>query len=59
MADLKWEMPALDEIELDGEALAALDRGIDDVENGRYVSLEVARRRIPVWIATFASPRPR
>ena len=55
MADLKWEMPAVEEIEVDNDSLAGIDRGIEDVENARYVSLEEARRRIPVWISRFAS----
>jgi predicted transcriptional regulator len=59
MADLKWDAPAIEEVELDADALAGIDRGIEDVESGRYVSLEEARRRIPVWISKFASQRPR
>ena len=59
MADLKWDVPSVEEIELDREALAGIGRGIEDVESRRYVSLEEARRQIPNWISKFASPRPR
>jgi predicted transcriptional regulator len=47
MADLRFDLPATDEIELDEETLAAIDRGIEDCENGRWVSLEDARKLLP------------
>jgi predicted transcriptional regulator len=59
MADLKWDVPAMEEVELDSGDLEGIDRGIQDVENGRYVSLEEARRQVSIWISKFASPRPR
>jgi len=59
MADLRFDIPATDEIELDEESLAGIDRGIEDCENGRWVSLEEARSLLPQWISRYASQRPR
>jgi predicted transcriptional regulator len=59
MADLKWDVPATEEVQLDSDELAGIERGIQDVENGRYVSLEAARRQVSIWISKVASPRPR
>ena len=59
MADLKWDVPAAEEITLDDETLTGIDRGIEDVENGRHVSVEEARKLIPKWLSKFASPKPR
>jgi predicted transcriptional regulator len=59
MADSKWDVPAMQEVELDSESLAGIEHGIADAENGRYVSIEEARRQIPIWISRFASQRPR
>jgi predicted transcriptional regulator len=59
MGDLKLEVPATDEVEVDSEVLAAIDRGIDDAEAGRTVSIEEARRLIPKWISEFESRKRR
>jgi predicted transcriptional regulator len=59
MADLRFDEPATDEIELDDDTLAAIDRGIEDCENGRWVSLEDARKLLPQWISKYGSQRPR
>jgi predicted transcriptional regulator len=55
MADLRFDEPATDEIELDDDTLAAIDRGIEDCENGRWVSLEDARKLLPQWISKYGS----
>jgi predicted transcriptional regulator len=44
---------------VDAEALAAIDRGIKDADEGRTVSLEEVRKLIPQWIAKFDSQNPR
>jgi predicted transcriptional regulator len=44
MADFDRDDCNSDEIVLDDETLAAIDRGIEDCENGRWVSLEDARK---------------
>jgi predicted transcriptional regulator len=44
---------------VDAETLAAIDRGIEDADAGRTVSLEEARQMIPEWISKFESRKPR
>jgi predicted transcriptional regulator len=41
--------------EEDEETLAAIDRGINDADEGRTVSLDEARKMIPKWISKFES----
>jgi predicted transcriptional regulator len=41
----------------DEETLAAIDRGIQDADQGRTVSLDEARELIPKWISKSASPK--
>ena len=57
--DLRFEVPVTDEVAVDAETLAAIDRGIDDAIEGRVVSLEDARKLIPEWISKFESQKPR
>jgi len=59
MADLKLQIPVTDKIEVDAETLAAIDRGIKDADEGRTVSIEEVRQRIPQWISKFESHKPR
>ena len=59
MADLKLEVPVIEEVEVDAKTLAAIDRGIADADAGRSVPLEEARKLVPKWISKFASPKPR
>jgi predicted transcriptional regulator len=58
MVDLKLQVPVTDEVAVDAETLAAIDRGIEDADAGRTVSLEEARRMIPGWISKFESHKP-
>jgi len=51
--DLKLEKPVTEEVEVDAETLAAIDKGIADADAGRTVSLEEARKLIPEWISSF------
>jgi predicted transcriptional regulator len=40
MADLRFEIPVTEHVQVDAETLAAIDRGIKDADEGRTVSLE-------------------
>jgi predicted transcriptional regulator len=44
-----------EEVTLDAETLAAIDRGIKDADAGRTVSLDEVRKLIPQWISKFQS----
>ena len=55
MQDLKLQVPVTEEVEVDAETLAAIDRGIKAADDGRTVSLEEARKMIPKWISEFES----
>jgi predicted transcriptional regulator len=59
MVDLKLQVPATDEVEVDAETLAAIDRGIKDADEGRTISLDEARNMIPKWISKFELQKPR
>lgn len=59
MVNLKFEEPATEEVEVDDETLAAIDRGLEDVEAGRTISLEDVRKRLPQWISKSDSPNRR
>ena len=59
MVDLKLQVPATDKVEVDAETLAAIDRGIQDADQGRTVPIDEVRKMIPKWISKFASQKPR
>ena len=59
MVDLKLDVPVTEEIAVDAETLAAIDRGINDAGEGRTVSLDELRKLIPQWISKFESQQPR
>ena len=59
MADLKLEVPVIEEVAVDAKTLAAIDRGIADADAGRVVPLEEVRKLVPQWISKFESPKPR
>jgi len=59
MVDLKLQVPATDKIDVDAETMAAIDRGIQDADQGRTVSIEEVRQTIPQWISKFESRKPR
>ena len=44
MVDLKLQIPVTDEVEVDKETLAAIDRGIQAADEGRTVPVEDARK---------------
>ena len=63
---LRWEHGRLkvgysrdQQVAVDVETLAAIDRGIKDADEGRTVSLEEVFKMIPQWISKFESQRPR
>ena len=55
MVDLKLQVPVAQEVEVDGETLAAVDRGIQAADAGDSVPLEEVRKMIPKWISKFES----
>ena len=59
MDDLDGHIPATEEVTVDAETLAAIDRGIKDADEGRIVSLDEVRKMIPQWISKFESQKPR
>jgi predicted transcriptional regulator len=59
MVDLKLEVPATVEVEVDSGTLAAIDRGIQAADEGRTVSLEEAQKMIPTWISKSESQNQR
>jgi predicted transcriptional regulator len=59
MVDLKLQVPATDDVEVDTETLAAIDRGIKDADEGRTISIDEVRKMIPQWISKFESQQPR
>ena len=59
MVDLKLQVPATEEVKVDAETLAAIDRGINAASEGRTVPLEEVRKMIPKWISKFKSQTPR
>jgi len=59
MQDLKFEVPATEEAEVDAATLAAIDRGIKAADEGRTVPLESVWEMIPKWISKFESQTKR
>ncbi|HEV3317346.1 MAG TPA: hypothetical protein VG488_10270 [Candidatus Angelobacter sp.] len=53
MVDLKLEVPVTEEVEVDAQTLAAIDRGIQDANEGRTISIDEVRKLIPQWISKF------
>lgn len=48
-----------DEIEVDAETAAAIERGLRDADEGRVVPGEEVRKLIPQWISKFSTPKAR
>ncbi len=59
MADLKLQVPVTEEVEVDATTLAAIDRGVEDADEGRTVPIDEVRKMIPQWISKFESQKPR
>ena len=59
IADLEFERPATNEVEVDAETLAAIDRAVAAAKAGPGMSLDELRKTIPEWISKFESRKPR
>ena len=59
MADLKLKVPVTEQVEVDADTRKAIDRGIQDADQGRTVPLDEVRKMIPRWISKFKSQKPR
>jgi predicted transcriptional regulator len=55
MVDLKLDVPVNEEVEVDADTLAAIDRGVKDADEGRTVPIDEVRKLIPEWISKFES----
>jgi predicted transcriptional regulator len=55
MVDLKMQVPATEQVEVDAATLAAIDRGIQAADEGHTMPLEEVRKMIPKWISKFES----
>lgn len=59
MSDLQMHLPATDEVNVDDQTLAAIDRGVQDADAGRTVAADDVRKMIPKWLSKFASQKQR
>ena len=59
MVDLKLEVPAIGEAEVDAETMAVIEQRIKAADEGRTTPLEEVRKMIPTWISKFESRTPR
>jgi predicted transcriptional regulator len=59
MAELKLDHPVPMTEEEDDATLAAIDRGIQDADEGRVVSVEEARHRVQQWLSKSSTPKTR
>jgi predicted transcriptional regulator len=57
MADLTTDpfISTEPEIEVDKETVARIESGIRDADEGRVVSSEEIRKRIPEWISKYST----
>jgi predicted transcriptional regulator len=59
MAELKLDHPVPMSEEEDDATLAAIDRGIQDADEGRVVSADEARQRVQQWFSKSSIPKKR
>jgi predicted transcriptional regulator len=62
MADLKSIDPFVsseEEVKMDAETAAAIERGIRAADEGKVVSNDEVRKLIPQWISKFSTPSRR
>jgi len=57
MADLKFHLPVEDEVEVDAEILAAINRGIEEADQGQTIPADEVRQMVPKWISKFESQK--
>jgi hypothetical protein len=59
MADLRWDLPETEQVDISGEELAELDRRIERAKDARWYTPEEVLEIIPRWIAKYATQRTR
>jgi predicted transcriptional regulator len=59
MVDLKLHVLITEEVNVDADTLARIDRAIKDADEGRTIPLDKVRKMIPQWISKFKSQKPR
>ena len=59
MVDLKLQQPVTEEVEVDAETAAAIQRGIKAADEDRTVPADEVRKLIPQWISEFSTRNPR
>ena len=59
MVDLRLQEPATEEVVVDAETAAAIQRGIAAADAGQVVSAEEVRKLIPKLISKFSTQNPR
>jgi len=59
MADLRLQEPVKEEVEVDAQTMAAIDRGVVAADEGRVVSSHEARELVSTWISKFSTQNPR
>jgi predicted transcriptional regulator len=48
-----------EEVEIDAETKAAIQRGIEDADAGKVITLDDARERMKQWLSRSSSPKQR
>ena len=48
---------AEEEVEVDAETAAAIERGLREANEGRVVSSDEARKQVSKWISMFSAPK--
>ena len=61
MADLNVHepIPPTEEISVDAETVAAIQRGLNAAEEGRLFTSDEARTRVSQWLSNYSTQNPR